>query len=89
MPKVSVYIRNHQTREYEPADPKTAYPQGTIFCLRYKKDGKRKWETPQRHIRDRPQNVVQLGPVHRKNARRRARAAEANGSQTGSSQARQ
>jgi len=45
MPKVSVYIRNHQTREYEPADPKTAYPQGTIFCLRYKKDGKRKWET--------------------------------------------
>ena len=39
MPKVSVYIRNHQTREYEPADAKTTYPLGTIFCLRYKKDG--------------------------------------------------
>ena len=45
MPKVSVYIRNHQTRAYEPADAKTTYPLGTIFCLRYKKDGKRKWET--------------------------------------------
>jgi integrase len=45
MPKVTIYIRNHKTREYEIADPKTSYPQGTIWCLRYKRDGQRKWET--------------------------------------------
>ena len=45
MPKVTIYIRNHQTREYELADPKTIYPDGTIWVLRYKQGGRRKWET--------------------------------------------
>jgi integrase/recombinase XerD len=45
VPKVTIYIRNHKTREYELANAKTGYPPDTIWCLRYKKDGKRKWET--------------------------------------------
>src|ERR1700746_2306257 len=45
MPKVTIYVRNHKTREDELAEPRTIYPQGTIWCLRYKLDGKRKWET--------------------------------------------
>jgi hypothetical protein len=45
MPKVTIYIRNHKTREYEQANPKTKYPPDTIWCLRYEKDGKSKWET--------------------------------------------
>jgi len=28
MPKVTIYIRNHNTREYELANPRTSYPQG-------------------------------------------------------------
>ena len=43
--KVAVYIRNSGTREYEKASPKTNYPGGTIFCLRYTQDGRRKFET--------------------------------------------
>jgi hypothetical protein len=38
--KVSLYVRNHQTRKYELAKPKT-YPMDTIFVLRYGT----KWET--------------------------------------------
>ena len=37
--KVAVYIRNSGTREYEKASPKTNYPGGTIFCLRYTQGG--------------------------------------------------
>jgi hypothetical protein len=29
MPKVTIYVRNHKTREYELAEPRTIYPQGT------------------------------------------------------------
>src|SRR5216684_543984 len=43
--KVSLYIRKNGTRKYELADPKTIYSLGTIFVLRYKRDGKRVWET--------------------------------------------
>jgi hypothetical protein len=35
MQKVSLYIRNHSTRRYEKVKPKTPYPMGTIFVLRY------------------------------------------------------
>ena len=43
---VSLYLREHGTRKYVPADPKTQYPLGTIFVLRYahpngKQGGKR------------------------------------------------
>ena len=41
MQKVSLYIRNHSTRRYEKVKPKTTYPMGTNFVLRY--GGK--WET--------------------------------------------
>jgi integrase len=46
--KVSVYTRTTDAngkRHYEQADHRTSYPDGTIFCLRYEVDGKRKWET--------------------------------------------
>jgi integrase len=46
--KVSVYTRTTDAngkRQYEQADHRTSYPDGTIFCLRYEVDGKRKWET--------------------------------------------
>jgi integrase/recombinase XerD len=46
--KVSVYTRTTDAngkRRYEQADHRTLYPDGTIFCLRYEVDGKRKWET--------------------------------------------
>jgi integrase len=46
--KVSVYTRTTDAngkRRYEQADHRTSYPDGTIFCLRYEVDGKRKWET--------------------------------------------
>jgi hypothetical protein len=33
--KVAVYIRKSGTRQYEKANPKTAYSTGTVFCLRY------------------------------------------------------
>jgi integrase/recombinase XerD len=44
---VSVYTRTTENgkRRYEQADHRTSYPDGTIFCLRYEVDGKRKWET--------------------------------------------
>lgn len=45
MAKVTIYTRDHQTREYELADPKTTYPDGTIWVLGYNQGGKRKWET--------------------------------------------
>ena len=35
MPKVSIYTREHSTRRLKPAKPKTIYPMGTIFVLRY------------------------------------------------------
>ena len=41
MQKVTLYIRNHSTRRYEKVKPRTTYPMGTIFVLRY--GGK--WET--------------------------------------------
>jgi hypothetical protein len=41
MQKVSLYIRNHSTRRYEKVKPKTTYPMGTIYVLRYAG----KWET--------------------------------------------
>lgn len=41
MQKVTPYIRNHSTRRYEKVKPKTTYPMGTIYVLRY--GGK--WET--------------------------------------------
>ena len=45
--KVSVYTRItlYGKRRYEQADHRTLYPDGTIFCLRYEVDGKRRWET--------------------------------------------
>ena len=46
--KVSVYTRITDTngkRHYEQADHRTSYPAGTIFCLRYEVEGRRKWET--------------------------------------------
>jgi len=46
--KVSVYTRTTDSkgkRQYEQADPRKIYPMGTIFCLRYEVNGKRKWET--------------------------------------------
>lgn len=43
---VSLYLREHGTRKYVPADPKTQYPLGTIFVLRYAHpNGKRAWKT--------------------------------------------
>lgn len=39
--KVTVYIRQHSTREYKKAKPNIKYPIGTIYCLRYAG----KWET--------------------------------------------
>ena len=35
--KVSLYICKNGSRKYELADPKTIYPLGTIFVLRYKR----------------------------------------------------
>ena len=46
--KVSVYTRTTDSkgkRRYEQADSRKTYPMGTIFCLRYEVNGKRKWET--------------------------------------------
>ena len=39
--KVSLYIHNYSTRKYERAEPKTIYPLGTIFVLRFGST----WET--------------------------------------------
>jgi integrase/recombinase XerD len=44
MQKVQVYIRHSGTRTYEKALPKTIYPLGTLFVLRYTLNGKRHWE---------------------------------------------
>jgi len=46
--KVTVYVRTtgvNGKRRYAQADHRKAYPDGTIFCLRYEVAGKRKWET--------------------------------------------
>src|ERR1039458_880903 len=43
MAKVTVYIRKQGTRRYERANPK--FPCAGSFVLRYKRDGKRIWET--------------------------------------------
>lgn len=43
--KVAIYIRQSGTREYELAHPRNLYPNGTIFVLRYRQRGSRKWET--------------------------------------------
>lgn len=43
--KVSLYVRERSTRQLIPANPKTQYPLGTIFLIRYRRDGKRAWET--------------------------------------------
>jgi integrase/recombinase XerD len=48
MANVSVYTRITEAsgkRACELADPKKSYPMGTIFCLRYEVNGKRKLET--------------------------------------------
>lgn len=46
MQKVSLYVRQHGSREFVLADGKTKYPYpSTIFVLRYKQGGKRIWET--------------------------------------------
>lgn len=43
--KVSVYIRRPGTRERERATNKNSVATGTTFCLRYMRNGKRRWET--------------------------------------------
>jgi hypothetical protein len=43
--KVAIYTRKNGTREYELAQPRTMYAKETIFVLRYRQYGKRKWET--------------------------------------------
>jgi integrase/recombinase XerD len=46
--KVSVYTRTTDAngkRQCDLADPKKSYPAGTIFCLRYEANGRRKLET--------------------------------------------
>ena len=45
MAKVSVYIREHGSRDFTLAHPKTIYPEGTIFVLRFTRGSKRVWET--------------------------------------------
>jgi hypothetical protein len=48
MATVSVYTRitdANRKRQCELADPKKSYPAGTIFCLRYEVNGRRKLET--------------------------------------------
>jgi integrase len=41
---VSVYIRESGSRNYKPAKP-IHYALGTIFCIRYRQDKKRVWQT--------------------------------------------
>lgn len=43
--KVSLYVRERGTRKLVPANPRTKYPLGTIFVIRYRKNGPRVWET--------------------------------------------
>jgi integrase/recombinase XerD len=43
--RVSLFIREHGTRRYRSENPKTLYPAGTIYVLRYTLKGKRIWET--------------------------------------------
>lgn len=46
MSQVSLFVREHRTRKYAKANPKTIYPLGTIFVLRYREsNGKRVWKT--------------------------------------------
>lgn len=43
--KVTVYIRKSGTRERERATNKNTVSTDTVYCLRYKREGKRVWET--------------------------------------------
>jgi len=43
--RVSLFIRERGTRRYRSANPKTLYPAGTIYVLRYTLRKKRVWET--------------------------------------------
>lgn len=43
--KVSLYVREHGSRKHVLANPKSVYPLGTIYVIRYVRDGKRTWET--------------------------------------------
>jgi hypothetical protein len=40
---VSVYIRESGSRNYKPAKA-IHYPIGTVFCIRYRQNGKRVWQ---------------------------------------------
>ena len=46
---VSLWIRetvaNGKRRRYVKPNKKRIYPEGTVFCLRYASNGKRRWET--------------------------------------------
>ena len=42
--KVSLYVRERGTRKIIPASPKNKYELGTIYLIRYCRDGKRAWE---------------------------------------------
>ena len=42
---VSLYVRQSGTRKYIQTTSTGQYPMGTIFVLRYVRDGKRCWET--------------------------------------------
>ena len=46
---VSLWIRetaaNGKRRRYVKPNKKRIYPEGTVFCLRYAANGKRRWET--------------------------------------------
>jgi|SRR5580700_1902039 hypothetical protein len=43
--RVSLFIRERGIRRYRSTNPKTLYPGGTIYVLRYTPNGKRIWET--------------------------------------------
>jgi integrase/recombinase XerD len=45
MSRVSLYVRHRSSRQFEMADPKIKYLGGTIFCLRYRINGRRTFET--------------------------------------------
>lgn len=60
---VSVYIREHGTRCYIPANPKPTYPAGTAFVLRDEQHRKRKWKTLPCHVlnvksRNHPSKII-------------------------------
>lgn len=64
MQKVSLYIRHNNSRKYEKVSAKAsfgkgAFPPGTIFVLRYVRDGKRVFET----LRGLPRPGLQRPPA--------------------------